>query len=91
MKKEWQEGSIAEAIDEAYRIISELADEMREAFDALPEHFQDYHVRRRDAADWLEVASDSLCGLAPTSMSSQKHQARWLEMQAGKDGKLNRP
>ncbi|MGT2503857.1 hypothetical protein ACVOMS_29715 [Bradyrhizobium guangxiense] len=91
MKKEWQDDSIAGAIDEAHRIISELAEEMQEAFDALPEHFKDYHVRRREAAEWLEVASDSLCGLAPTGMNAERHQIRWLAMRAGKDGKLNRP
>ena len=68
MRKIWQEATIADAIAEAYEVISELADQMREAFEALPEVLKASHSRREDGADWLEIASDELCGLVPEKM-----------------------
>jgi hypothetical protein len=37
MRKIWQEATIVDVIAEAYEVISDLADQMREAFEALPE------------------------------------------------------
>jgi hypothetical protein len=91
MRKVWEEGSIADAVDQAQQAIFELADEMREAFEALPEELKDYRVRRRGAAEWLEVASDFLTSLSAYNMRSKEHQVRWIEMRPGKDRKLNRP
>jgi hypothetical protein len=45
--------------------ISELGDQMREAFEALPEGLKHYHTRRQHAADWLEIAS-ACVGWPPT-------------------------
>ncbi|MGJ5206131.1 hypothetical protein [Bradyrhizobium sp. HKCCYLR20261] len=91
MRKVCEEGSVGDAVDQAQQIIFELAEEMREAFEALPDQLKEYHVRRRDAAEWLEVASDSLIGLSTYHMRSEEYQIRWVEMRPGKDGKLNRP
>jgi hypothetical protein len=91
MKKSWQDASIGDALEEAYQIVLDLSEEMREAFDALPEQLKEYHKRREDAATWLEVASDGLCGLYPSTARQKEHQIRWFEMREGKDGKLSRP
>lgn len=86
-----RESSIANAIEEAYESVFDLAGEMREAFDALPEHLKDSHKRREEAADWLEVAADRLCGLVPNQMNQERHCVRWLEARRGNGGKIFRP
>ena len=86
-----REATIADAIAEAYDVIYQLAEQMREAYEALPEGLKDYHTRRREAAECLEIASDTLCGLAPDKMRGRQHSVRWIAMRPGKDGKLHRP
>lgn len=86
-----REATITDAIEEAYEVIFELAEQMREAYEALPEGLKDYHVRRREAAELLEIASDTLSGLAPDNIKEPKHRVRWIAMRPGKDGKIHRP
>lgn len=51
--------SVENLIDEAYQVIEELASEMREAYDNMPESLQqgDVGERRNEAADQLENIS----------------------------------
>jgi hypothetical protein len=76
-------------IEEAYSVVDTLADEMREAFDALPEQLKDYHKRREETGYLLQVATDRLCGLVPTAICGAT--VYWLEERAGSEGKLYRP
>jgi len=91
MRKSWEESTITDVIEEAYPEIDDLHDQMRDAYDALPEGVQYCHHRRGDAAKWLEVASDTLCGLAPRNMYDRKHQVQFMVMRPGKDGRFFRP
>jgi hypothetical protein len=89
MKKSWTENTVSEGLVEAYFEISQLGDEMREAFDNTPEQFKSNSGRDREiAADILEAVSHP--GV-PTSIAGKQHWIGWLQMHAGKDGKLFRP
>jgi hypothetical protein len=88
MKKSWVESSPIRALDQAYQEISELGDEMREAFEATPEQFKNsIGVARENAADILEAVQRPPI---PVSIDGDQHEISWLEMRRGKDGKLTR-
>jgi len=89
MRKCWSENSISDGLTEAYHEISVLAEEMREAFESTPEQFKENSGKEREiAADILESVFDPT---VPACISGEQHWIRWLEMRAGKDGKLFRP
>lgn len=54
------EGTVASAVNDAFNVIEELANEMREAFDNTPESLQSSGAgeARGDAADTLEQISE---------------------------------
>ncbi|WP_334500354.1 hypothetical protein [Bradyrhizobium sp. AZCC 1678] len=80
---------MSEALFDAYFEISQLGDEMREAFDSTPEQFKENSGKEREvAADWLEAV---LQPAVPPSIAGKEHWIEWLEMRPGKDGKLFRP
>lgn len=91
MKKVWCETNLSDAIGECQREISELADDMRNAFECTPEVFKDTTgLPREEAADDLEIASDMLSEYdIPTALKNEE--VYWWEMRAGRDGRLFRP
>jgi hypothetical protein len=87
MRSHWTENLISDAFTDAYFEISQLAEEMREAFDSTPEQFKENSGKDREiAADILEAVFQPS---VPASIA--KHDIGWLEMRKGKDGKLFRP
>jgi hypothetical protein len=79
------------AIEEGGYQLSELSDEMREAFEGTPEVFQGTTGRPREvAADNLEVAYDLLLGCnVPEELRDED--VEWIELRAGKNRRLYRP
>jgi hypothetical protein len=89
VRKSWTENTVSEALFDAYFEISQLADEMREAFENTPEQFKENSGREREvAADWLEAVSQPD---VPPRIAGKEHWIKWLEMRPGKDGRLFRP
>jgi hypothetical protein len=87
MRRSWAENFISDAFVDAYFEISQLANEMREAFDSTPEQFKENSGKDREiAADILEAVFQP--GV-PASIA--KHHIGWFEMRKGKDRKLFRP
>ena len=89
MRKSRNEKQLSDAISDAYLEISNLAEEMREAFDNTPEQFKDNSGRsREEAADWLEAVLEPRL---PQELNRGDHWIEWPEMARGKDGRLFRP
>lgn len=89
MRKSKNGNQLSDAISDAYSEISNLAEEMREAFDNTPEQFKDNSGRsREEAADWLEVVLEPTL---PRELIRGDHWIEWPEMVRGKDGRLFRP
>jgi hypothetical protein len=85
----WTENTVSEGVFDAYFELSQLADEMREAFDSTPEQFQSNSGKDRGiAADILEAIM-SPC--VPASIAGKEHWIGWIEKRAGRKGKLFRP
>jgi len=90
MRQNWTEAYLAHAIRWACYEVDDLAEEMAEAFDAMPDFFQEYHYRRESAADRLREAAATLATLSAPDGFSQRL-VEWMEMVPGKDGKIFRP
>ncbi|MGD0025157.1 MAG: hypothetical protein ABSC37_11130 [Xanthobacteraceae bacterium] len=91
MRKGKDSATLTDAISQAQEELDTLSDEMREAFDATPEHFKDSHKSREDAADYLRVAHDILLNYNDVSKAFRDEEVEWRIMCAGKNGKLYRP
>jgi hypothetical protein len=89
MRKAWIGNFLSDAFDDAYFEVSQLGDEMREAFEGTPEQFKENSGREREiAADILEAVFQPSI---PSSIAGKGHYIEWTEMRKGKDGKLFRP